>query len=141
MASFADSAQVDFQFISDATTLNSSFDSITHMNGGTNAGLGIQFGYDNIVDGNARSGVRVAMVVITDGFSFDDVSTPSDAMRTHGIDMFSVGYNTANIVQLQEIANDPDTTFLYQGATISDLIGIVDQLVTEICGQPASFTG
>ena len=81
------------------------------------------------------------MVIITDGFSFDDVEAPSNFMRSVGIDMFSVGYFNANNIQLQQIGNDPDSDFVYQGATIDSLLGIVDELVTNICTQVPNYQG
>ena len=36
-------------------------------------GAAIQFAYDNVILPSARNNVRVTMVVITDGFSFDNV--------------------------------------------------------------------
>lgn len=81
------------------------------------------------------------MVILTDGSSFDDVVTPSDNLRAVGVDVFAVGYATANPTQLQAIANDPDSEFVYQGATMDDILVIVDELVTEVCSQPMSFTG
>jgi hypothetical protein len=45
------------------------------------------------------------MVVMTDGFSWDDVVIPSNIARSKGITMIAVGIgNGANFTQLLEIA-------------------------------------
>ena len=81
------------------------------------------------------------MVVLTDGFSFDNVAVPSDAMRAHGIDMFSVGYFGANVAQLESIANSPAEDFMYKKATVDDLLEITEELVQVICSLPAGYQG
>ena len=141
MVQYSDEPQLEFEFVDANVALTSSFDSVVYRQGGTNTGKAIDFAYNNIIQNGARSGVRVTQVVLTDGFSFDDVATPSDLMRTHGIDMFGVGYFGANTIQLNAIANDPDDDFVYQAATIDELLAITEQLVQVICSQPASYTG
>ena len=141
MVQFSDAPQLEFQFVTAEVALATSFDAVTYRQGGTNTGEAIDFAYTNIIQSGARSGVRVSEVVLTDGFSFDDVAAPSDAMRTHGIDMFGVGYFGANTIQLQAIANEPDEDFVYQAQTIDELLDIVEELVTVICSQPANYNG
>lgn len=142
MVQFSDGpATLEFGFIDDETDLEIAFDGVTYLTGGTHTGAAIQFAHDNVITPGARSDVRVVMVILTDGSSFDDVVTPSDNLRAVGVDVFAVGYATANPTQLQAIANDPDSEFVYQGATMDDILVIVDELVTEVCSQPMSFTG
>ena len=166
MVQFSDGpATLEFGFIDDETNLEIAFDGVTYrakvstfkkklnasniflnftalyLTGGTHTGAAIQFAHDNVITPGARSDVRVVMVILTDGSSFDDVVTPSDNLRAVGVDVFAVGYATANPTQLQAIANDPDSEFVYQGATMDDILVIVDELVTEVCSQPMSFTG
>jgi len=138
MVQFSDApATLEFGWIDDGPTLESAFDGVTYLTGGTHTGDAIQFAHDQLIQpGVVRSGVRVVMVVLTDGSSFDDVVTPSDNLRAVGVDVFAVGYATANPIQLQAIANDPDSQFVYQGATMDDILFIVDELVTEVCSLP-----
>ena len=138
MVQFSTAAQVEFDFISDPNVLENQINNVTQLFGSTNTGAAISYAYDNIIQSGARSGVRVVQVVVTDGFSYDDVATPSDAMRGHGIYMFAVGWLGANDVQLNAIANDPDEDFVYQGATVDDLMAIADDLISVVCSQPVS---
>lgn len=138
LVQFSSVPQLEFSYLDDATNLENSFDAAQWSQGGTNTGAAIQFAYDSVIQPNARSGVRVTMVVITDGFSFDNVQVPSDSNKAAGVDMFSVGYFGANTDQLEKIASDPKSDFMYQGSTIADLLSITDELVTVICSQPAT---
>ena len=138
MVQFSSAPQTEFNFLTDENQLQNQLNNVTQLFGSTNTGAAITYAYDNIIFTGAREGVRIASIVLTDGFSFDDVATPSDAMRANGVYMFAAGWLGANDVQMQAIANDPDEDFIYQGSTIDDLLAITDDLTTQICSQPVN---
>ena len=138
MVQFSSFPETEFGFLTDEDQLLDKLDNVTQLIGGTNTGAAITYAYDNIIIGNQREGARICVLVLTDGFSFDDVVTPSDNLRGHGVYMFAAGWQQANEVQLQAIANEPVEDFVYQGATVDDLLAVTDDLTTVICSQPVS---
>ena len=82
---------------------------------------------------------RVAMVVVTDGQSQDEVSASAENMRNNGVVMAAVGYAGAVVEELNVIANDPDEDFVFLGNTAEDLLELSASLTETICTtQPAS---
>jgi len=138
MVQFSSFPATEFGFLTDEDQLLGKLDNVTQLIGGTNTGAAITYAYDNIIIGNKRDNARICVLVLTDGFSFDDVETPSDTLRGHGVYMFAAGWQQANEVQLQAIANEPVEDFVYQGATVDDLLAVTDDLTTVICSQPVS---
>merc|ERR1712018_1036817 len=96
--------------------------------------------YENIIQHHARPNVEVKIVVVTDGWSGDDVQVPSDEMRARGIEMVAVGFAGYQLSQLQEIANDPDEDFLFTGTNGDDLKGMVEDVTLTVCKTEKTFT-
>ena len=79
------------------------------------------------------------MVVVTDGQSQDDVFVSSENMRANGVIMAAVGYAGASVEELNEIANDPDESFVFLGNSANDLLNLAESLTQTICTtQPAN---
>jgi hypothetical protein len=74
-------------------------------------------------------------VLLTDGKSQGDpVGPPAEALKKIGISIFSIGVGSGvSISQLNEIASDPDSKYVFQ-RTFDDLIdGWVDRLSAVSC--------
>ena len=126
-------SQLEFNFIDDPSQIVSAFGDINYTGGGTLTGAAINFSYNSVIQGHARAGVNVKMVVVTDGYSGDDVTIPSDAMRGHDIEMFSVGFSNYDYIQLQDIANDPDQDYVFTGGSGSDLKDLIEDFTASVC--------
>ena len=70
--------------------------------------------YDEIFLPYNRPNATMAMIVVTDGKSGDDVLAPADQMRELGLVMVSVGYAGAVLEELAEIANQPTEDHMYK---------------------------
>ena len=76
------------------------------------------------------AGIPKVLVLLTDGKSQGDpVGPPAEALKKIGISIFSIGVGSGiNISQLNEIALDPESKYVFQ-RTFDDLIaGWVDRL-------------
>ena len=78
-------------------------------------------------------------MVITDGFSFDDVKSPSDLLRAVYVDMFAIGVKNYNIQQLEDIANEPHDDFLYEVQEFEEIQNITLKFVSDMCTQEFKF--
>jgi len=130
---YSHSFNVEFNFIDDPSKVVSAFSKITYQFGGTNTGAAIAFAYDNVVQSHARAGIQVKIVVVTDGWSYDDVRIASDEMRARGIEMVAVGFAGYRLSQLQDIANNPDQEYLYTGNNGDDLKDLIEDVTKTVC--------
>jgi hypothetical protein len=74
------------------------------------------------------------MVVMTDGFSWDDVLIPSNLARSKGITMIAVGIgNGANYTQLLQIAETQSNVI--EVSSYSDLDKLVNFIENFFCKQ------
>lgn len=133
--------QQEFLFLEDSGSLMNALDAVIYMGGGTSTGFAITETYNQIIQPHARTGAGVAMIVVTDGASGDDVTAPSNAMRANGITMAAVGYAGANIAELNAIANDPDSDFVFMGTTSADILEMAAKLTSVICTTESSNRG
>ena len=81
----------EFGFQTDIESFNEKVDEIVYADGFTLTGAAIEHAYIDIIRKEARPDAAVSIIVLTDGFSFDDVKTPSDLLRSVQIEMFAIG--------------------------------------------------
>lgn len=73
----------------------------------TKTGAGLTMAADKLFN-NVRPGVPRVLIILTDGASSDDVVTPSDALKSTGVIIFSVGLGkNFKKDQLEVMASDP----------------------------------
>ena len=72
-------------------------------------------------------------MVITDGKSKDDVSTPAQVLKDAGVTVFSVGVgNNYDLKELQEMSTNPDSQHTFK-AEFDALTYIVNTIVDKAC--------
>ncbi|XP_043921565.1 collagen alpha-6(VI) chain-like [Protopterus annectens] len=84
--------------------------------------------------GGRSMSVPKFLLVITDGVSQDQVSTPAAELRNKGVNIFSVGVGKANIFELIQIAGTSKQVLKVE--TYSDLDNIKRRIVRNICDKP-----
>ncbi len=114
-------------------------DSIRYQSGWTYTAEALKFLRNNIFTPKAGmrtdAGIPKVLVLLTDGKSQGDpVGPPAEALKKIGISIFSIGVGSGvSISQLNEIASDPDSKYVFQ-RTFDDLIaGWVDRLSAVSC--------
>lgn len=127
--------KTEFQFQDNVATFNNYVDNVEYANGFTLTGDAIEHAYVDIIRPYARYEAQVSIVVITDGFSFDDVKTPSDLLRAVAVDMFAIGVKNYNIGQLKDIANQPYDDYLYEVKEFEEIKNITLKFVSDMCTQ------
>ena len=125
----------EFGFQTDINSFETEVDNIVYANGFTLTGKAITHAYIDIIRADARYDAQVTIVVITDGLSFDDVQTPSDKLRAVEIDMFAVGIKNYDLTQLQQIASQPYSDYLYTVPEFDQLNEITLKFTSAVCDQ------
>jgi hypothetical protein len=111
--------------------------------GGTFTGDAVALAHAGLLDTSkgarpSGSGVSKLMMIITDGFSYDDTATPALAARNDGIDIFSVGVGYGyDTTQLVGMASSPSSTYVLQLTGFDSLSTITSYLTTQACSQAA----
>uniref|UniRef100_UPI00193A61B8 uncharacterized protein LOC120335429 n=1 Tax=Styela clava TaxID=7725 RepID=UPI00193A61B8 len=129
--------EVDKQFdLKDYKTKRDVLDAVTripYLGKGTKTGKAINYTRENMFTAAAghRPGVPKIAVVVTDGIAFDDVQIPSQLLKGENAIVIAVGIGNIRIVQIYEIASDPDRLF---ATTVSDFDAL-DKVVKVISDQ------
>ena len=138
---YESSTTLEFLFLDDPAALITSLDAVNYSGGGTSTGFAINQAYNQIIVPHKRNNAGAAIIVVTDGASGDDVVGPSNAMRNNGVTMAAVGYAGANINELNAIANDPDSDYVFMGTTSADILEMAAKLTSVICTTESSNRG
>ena len=123
----------EFYFQDDASVFNSLVDGVDYAAGFTLTGGAISHAHTDVVNGDARDGANVVMIVVTDGLSFDEVLPPSNSARGDGIKMIAVGIQDYDLGQLQDIASAPTSENMFTSDSFDDLGGIIEGLARAVC--------
>ncbi|KAI3361009.1 hypothetical protein L3Q82_012904, partial [Scortum barcoo] len=110
---------------------------LSYHGGGTNTGAAISFARENVFikDKGSRKdqGVQQVAVVITDGESQDNVSTPAADLRRAGVTVYAVGVKDANEVQLKEMASYPTNKHTFIVDSFAKLKSLEQGLQKMMC--------
>ncbi|XP_043330695.1 collagen alpha-4(VI) chain-like [Cervus canadensis] len=79
----------------------------------------------------ARSNVPWYLIIVTDGKSMDLGADAAEALRGHGVTIYAVGVRDANIVELQEVAEDR----MFFVHDFESLKAIQQEVVQDICSS------
>lgn len=116
-----------------------SVESIQHGRGRTtNTGDAINFALDSMFTQQAgsRDGVTRVVIVITDGRSQKTYHTKLAARRLHEakINTFAIGVGrNIDILELQDIASNPDSDYMFMVDDFNALDTITDRLARKAC--------
>lgn len=142
MLQYSFANRIEFQFQDNATALQTAVDAVVPIGGGTMTARAMRDALTNLIVPitGARYGVRVVVIVVTDGSSADNVvlTTESNKYVALGIDVVAVGIDEAVTSQLEAIASDP--SFVYQATTFAELGGFGETLTAQMCDQPIGYT-
>lgn len=108
----------------------------------TNTAAGIRQAM-TVLEGG-RPAVQDVMIVLTDGNSNmgDFPWLTADSARARGIQVFAIGVGRAiRDDELQQIANDPDSDFLFFADDFAALSTLLDNLLENACTTPGSVSG
>ncbi|KAG7237742.1 hypothetical protein INR49_031859 [Caranx melampygus] len=80
-----------------------------------------------------RTESRKIVVLVTDGKSMDDVTSPARNLKDNGIEIYTVGVGDANIAELWSTASEPKDFHLYYAMDSSSFSDIIDNLTMDLC--------
>uniref|UniRef100_A0A8C0INJ0 VWFA domain-containing protein n=1 Tax=Chelonoidis abingdonii TaxID=106734 RepID=A0A8C0INJ0_CHEAB len=110
---------------------------LRYQGGGTKTGQSLQFMLENHFKKTAGSrreeGVPQIAVVITDGQAQDNIQEPAKEIKDAGITLYAIGIKGASLVELQEIASDPDDKHVYEVEDFTDLQDISHNMLEVLC--------
>ncbi|KAK1172363.1 collagen alpha-6(VI) chain-like [Acipenser oxyrinchus oxyrinchus] len=116
---------------------------LPYRGGGTNTGAAINFLKNNVFTKGTGSrmtqGVQQIAVVITDGVSQDNVSSPAASLRRAGVKIFAVGIQNASPTELKQIASHPSRTYVYTVGSYLKLSSLEGTLQKLICNDIISL--
>merc|ERR1712048_961489 len=125
---------VEFHFSGNANTVKNEFGSLDYRHGkGTYTGDGIEHAYDKVIKNRARNGVKVKMVVITDGKSSSSSKPggPASDMRNRGIEMIAMGWGDYEMDDLRDIASNNND--ILTASSSGDLKNKITDLIEVVC--------
>lgn len=110
---------------------------LPYHGGGTNTGAALNFTQQQVFVREKGSrielGVQQVAVVITDGRSQDDVSTPAANLRRAGVTVYAVGVKDADEAQLHQIASYPTKEHTFTVDSFSKLKTLETSLQRVMC--------
>lgn len=115
---------------------------LSYGRGKAYTGAALQFAKDKVFtkERGSRSDEQVEQiaVVITDGWSADDISTPAAELRRAGVKIFALGIKNFNVRELQGIASYPPRKYVFNVESFSKLNALSSMLTKSLCGDITS---
>lgn len=107
-------------------------DNLQQIGGGTHTGEAIDLvsQYFNM-DRGGRPHEKRRLVVVTDGESQDEVTSPAQRLRAKGVLVYAIGVGNANSAELLDISGSPDRMFV--GRDFDALKQLENRVSLEIC--------
>ena len=122
--SYRSELQFDFKQFTTQPDVTAAIDLIKYPGYSTYAGKGLKMASEKLFN-DVRKGVPRVLVVITDGWSSDDVAKPSEELKMAGVIILSVGLGTHyNKAQLNVMASYPkeDHVFTVDFSQMSNIV-------------------
>ncbi|XP_056364076.1 von Willebrand factor A domain-containing protein 1 isoform X4 [Oenanthe melanoleuca] len=96
-------------------TLREAIRGTRQLMGDTNTGRALSFAKEKLFSSQAgaRPGVPKVLVWVTDGFSSDDISGPTQQLKEEGVTVFIVSTGRGSFLQLSAAASPPADTHLH----------------------------
>ncbi|KAJ7322543.1 hypothetical protein JRQ81_018830 [Phrynocephalus forsythii] len=117
---------------------------LRYKGGGTKTGESLKFmleqQFNEMAGSRRHEGVPQIAIVITDGESQDSIHKPAEDVKNAGITLYAVGIKDAVLSELQEIASDPDETYVYSVTDFAGLQGISQNILQVICSDVVEAT-
>ena len=138
---YSTSATTEFKFDEFYTKpeINTAIDAIVFPGDFTLAGNGLTE-VRNELFANGRSEIPNFLVVLMDGVSIDDISLPSAFFRAMDVYVLAVGIGDFYAKpQLDEIANDPDSVYVFEASSYDMLPALATRIKESICNGNMTF--
>ena len=117
----------------DKPSIVQAIDNVQYPKGGKNAGAGLLMAGTELFKASARQGVPSLLLVLMGSSSQDDVRKPSRDLHNMGVKVFGIGVGeTFDQAQLNEIATDPDSEYVYT-AGFDELDNIIGKIQYKAC--------
>lgn len=130
-------AEVFLDTFTDKSELLDFIKILPYPEGGTNTGAALDFTREKVFvreKGSRKTlGVQQVAVVITDGKSQDDVSTPAANLRRAGVTVYAVGIKDADKARLDQIASYPTHKHTFIVDSFSKLKTLESSLQRILC--------
>ena len=119
--------------------VNTAIDTIVFPGDFTRVGNGLTE-VRNELFANGRSGIPNFLIVLMDGVSIDDISIPSAFFRAMDVYVIAVGIGDFYAKpQLDEIANDPDSAYVFEASSYDMLPALATRIKESICNGNMIF--
>ena len=113
--------------------VNTAIDAIVFPGQFTRTGNGLTAARNELF-ANGRSGIPNFLVVLMDGVSIDDISVPSAFFRAMDVYVLAVGIGDFYAKpQLDEIANDPDSAYVFEASSYHMLPTLATRIKESLC--------
>ncbi|XP_048406558.2 collagen alpha-1(XIV) chain-like [Stegostoma tigrinum] len=109
-----------------------------HYKGGnTYTALALNHIFKNTLKPSAGARPETAkyLILLTDGKSQDDVSSPAQNLKNAGVEIFAVGVKNADEAELKQIASNPLELHVHNVLEFSLLDSLSKRLTKILCGQ------
>lgn len=136
------SGRLEIGLSDDPTAITNTVTNIVQLGGTTDIAEGLTIANDEIVT-SGRSGVPKVIVLLTDGQHNEpgDPVAIADDIKAQGTMIFSIGVGSGiDIAELNAIASDPDSEFVYVAQDFQDLQTIVVGLADKVCAVTSLLT-
>lgn len=105
-------------------------------------GAALRFAKNNVFtkERGSRSDEHVQQiaVVITDGWSADEITNAAAELRRSGVTVFALGIKNVNVNELKEIASYPPQKFVFNVDSFTELNALSGILTKSLCGDITS---
>lgn len=102
-----------------------------------NTGVALDYVRNNVFTASsgsrAQQGVPQILILFSGKKSEDDVLDSVDRLRNVGIDLYSVGVNNADVLEMEQLAHSPSAKYFIK--EISDFPLVREQLLSVIASQ------
>jgi len=137
IAQYSDNPRLEFGLDThmDVPSLIAGVGGMRYKGGNTATGKALTFALDQVFGRSSRPNAQKVVLVITDGESLQDtVTEPARRLRENGVEIFSIGVgDEINLLELQDMATDPDTNHVFQVGGYNAISGITAQVLKDIC--------
>ena len=129
------SVRLEQELSDDRTVVDNTLVNLNYMTGGTATGAAINLAQQELTT-KQRTGVKNFIVVLTDGNSLEGPNpiTAANAARAAGSELFAIGVGSSiDLSELQGIANDPDSQYLFRVSDFASLQDALAPVVGAVC--------
>ena len=83
-----------------------------------------------------RSGVKNIVILLSDGGSNinpGNTVREAETLKRENVDIYSIAMGSADVAEMADISSDPDSEYLYEVRTLSEVDSTADRLLDKLC--------